>query len=450
MTAPTPPAYGEQAWKDNDATKTLSALRMAHIEKGVASEEAFTLAVEEYLEATAKADYSQLYAARPGLVAPRGLRRWRAALSDSINGYRQVLCLGDSITCGVGSDGSATAQQPVTGFFGSANYDAWAWPTTLRTLLQGKYGSPGLGYIPCFDYRWTVGGSAALVSPYGSFQRGLQVPAAVTNFGQITIPTGQTEADVWFYDGGGKIGVSINGGAATVYTPGNTETATFRTLTGLTPGQTIQVQGVAASTSGRLFGITFRSVEKAKATGVMVSRVGYPGADTGFATGLSKSYVNGVAREALTEAEVKKLMIATFCTTPDLLIVALGVNDAGQQEHNGITPAVYEANLQRLITEQTVTRSGCVLLLSGPFLSTTVGVTEPQSTYFAKATALAQANDHVAALNITDVWGSYEHANGLGLQLAASVHPTRLGHADQGRMLSRVIEMSYGDLDPTS
>jgi hypothetical protein len=48
MTEPTPPGYTEQEWHDKNPTYPLSALRMKHIEDGVAAEEAFIKAVEEW------------------------------------------------------------------------------------------------------------------------------------------------------------------------------------------------------------------------------------------------------------------------------------------------------------------------------------------------------------------------------------------------------------------
>jgi hypothetical protein len=50
VTNPTPPGYSQQEWRDNNPGYPLSALRMKHIEEGVAEDEAYTLAVEEYLE----------------------------------------------------------------------------------------------------------------------------------------------------------------------------------------------------------------------------------------------------------------------------------------------------------------------------------------------------------------------------------------------------------------
>jgi Right handed beta helix region len=50
MPEPTPPGYSEQEWQDLNPAYPLSALRMKHIEAGVAADEAFTKAVEEYIK----------------------------------------------------------------------------------------------------------------------------------------------------------------------------------------------------------------------------------------------------------------------------------------------------------------------------------------------------------------------------------------------------------------
>jgi hypothetical protein len=49
VSEPVAPDYSQQEWRDNNPGYPLSALRMRHIEAGVAADEAFTLAVEEWL-----------------------------------------------------------------------------------------------------------------------------------------------------------------------------------------------------------------------------------------------------------------------------------------------------------------------------------------------------------------------------------------------------------------
>jgi hypothetical protein len=50
MTPPVPPDYSQQEWRDNNPGYPLAALRMRHIEAGVAADEAFAKAIEEYAE----------------------------------------------------------------------------------------------------------------------------------------------------------------------------------------------------------------------------------------------------------------------------------------------------------------------------------------------------------------------------------------------------------------
>jgi hypothetical protein len=49
VSEPVPPDYSQQEWRDNNPNYPLSALREKHIEAGIAADEAFTLAVEEWL-----------------------------------------------------------------------------------------------------------------------------------------------------------------------------------------------------------------------------------------------------------------------------------------------------------------------------------------------------------------------------------------------------------------
>jgi lysophospholipase L1-like esterase len=375
--------------------------------------------------ASPSATYAAIYRDRPQLYKPGGLRRWDVALSDARNTLAKIMVLGDSITLGVGSDNSGSVSE-------SATYVANAWPRVLQKQFTPYYGDPGEGYIKMDDYRWAFGGAASTTRQDFSPQRKARQMVA-TSTATITLPLGTTEFDVWFWDASGqKFGVQVDGGATTTYTLGSTSLPGSRTVTGLAGGSTHTVIITADATNGSNFYLS-GVVVRAANTGVQVSRLGESGADSGYITGLTQSgFVNGTQFAALSAGAVTSLMLATFEWSPHLTILPIGVNDASQQADSGVTPTIYAANLQRLITEATVTRSGAVLLLLGPRLaSAATPYTEDQ--FWTQAYALADANDHVAVLNIADKWGTQAAAQALGFSIASSVHPNRPGHGNIAR-----------------
>lgn len=107
------------------------------------------------------------------------------------------------------------------------------------------------------------------------------------------------------------------------------------------------------------------------------------------------------------------------------------------------TPAVFRAQLQRLIDAATAA-GACVLLVGDPRgnASVATGTETYQITdYWAVIRELAAANEHCAAMLVSDAWGTFAQAKALSLQSDTSgVHPLRRGHADWGRLVTMAVE----------
>lgn len=86
---------------------------------------------------------------------------------------------------------------------------------------------------------------------------------------------------------------------------------------------------------------------------------------------------------------------------------------------------------------------GCTLLVAGPrravSASPPASPTWTQEDYYDEMRELADATDHVAFLDLADLWGTYEDATTLGLMADTSVHPNRAGHGDIARAIHDAI-----------
>ncbi len=143
----------------------------------------------------------------PLLINPRGLRRWRKALADAENTPARIACWGDSITNGIGWDGTASSGP-------EDQNDIYAWPSQLRKYFAHRFQTNEAGSITPKgiaaggDGRVSLGGGAASI---GSMWAGLaaqinNAPQTVT----INVPV-CTTVEVIYFRGDGSNGQTTSG-----------------------------------------------------------------------------------------------------------------------------------------------------------------------------------------------------------------------------------------------
>jgi hypothetical protein len=137
-----------------------------------------------------------------------------------------------------------------------------------------------------------------------------------------------------------------------------------------------------------------------------------------------------------------------------LWIIEHSHNDWVRQNSTGnSTVPAFRAQLQRLIDVATAS-GACVLLVGDPRSNASVAAGSEVyriDEYFDAIKALAIANDHCAAVLMSDAWGTFEQGKALGLQSDASgVHPLRKGHADMGRVVDLALAYAGGELAATT
>lgn len=191
---------------------------------------------------------------------------------------------------------------------------------------------------------------------------------------------------------------------------------------------------IATGPSGNMF-LVGAILRRNTTTGVVVHRVGKSGSTTGDHVG--SQYTGGSAGATATN-----MRSATYSlSVPDLAIICLGANDIPNQVSNGITPAIFKANLQTMI-DAVVAGGGCVLLVAGPRYSTEVSGGSTQATYYQQMADLATANTHVAYVDPAgELWVSRATSESVGFQNNSlyGIHPTLEGHGDFARALFSAI-----------
>lgn len=380
-------------------------------------------------------------AGRPVLYAAAGLRRWRAALGDALFAQVPLICVGDSITAGQGGDNS-------TSTFANVPDNTQGWVGQLRTLLGG---GPGEGFIFTDDSRVTQGGGvfsnnwACVPLRHGprllhgsGFTLGLTIPAGVTALG--IIQANQTQA---FSAAGSNLA-----DVSALYSQTGSATVTNAAITTLTntgipietditvqAGDTVTVSSPATAQS-YIAGFLLKTTS----AGVAVHRVGQPG-------DVSGDLLGGQSSGALTQTAGNQVTAGRACyqwaPVPGLLIVSIGVNDqqfqggGGSAAQNGVTLSLFTTWMQQFCN-QAIADGWCCLILGEP-RNPNAGAGATQNQYWAAMKGYALATDHVAFIDVGDMWGPNAQSTALGLTTGTSVHPLRRGHGDIARMLYRVL-----------
>ena len=364
------------------------------------------------------------------LYKPAGLRRWRAALGSALDSKVGIMCWGDSITLGVGADNIGVSTTPAASIVDQKSY-----PAQLRRLFAQQYGDPGIGVIHRNSDLITLGSGVT-----ASTTVGVQGSLVLDNTETITVSfTGTTFSIInWTNNSApttGNYKYNVDGTGDVAVTPGTAaDTYVTTTITGLSDAAHSIV--ITGTTANQVF--ISGLIASRLSAGVQVHRVGVAG---------FTAYQLNIKDQSAVAARQEATRRAVTVTVPQALtIVCVGHNDWSQQNnatYSTPSPTEFKAELQSIIT--TATGGGsCVLLLSPPrppASQTVASGTEVYTVdeYWTAARQLCDENDHVSHLRIADFWGSQATAEGLGLSITSSVHPTAKGYGDIARMLYRVL-----------
>jgi hypothetical protein len=383
--------------------------------------------------------------AKPVLYSPTGLARWRAAMALSDEQVVPVVCVGDSITWGLGSDNTITTTNPVAlvkGWCGRLQSRFSLSPLSLQT-------NPGEGFIFPNDSRVTAGGGA-LQNLWGctAFGQGYRLIANTETL-SITIPTGVTSIGVIqanqtaaFNAGGSGLAdvtglYNINAGGNTALTALTNTGVPIVTTIAVTAGQVFEVVGPATAQTY----ISGFLLNNEVATGIQVHRVGLNGAVSG-------SLLGGQSSGVLQQTSANQVYAARACyqwaPTPGLIIASFTVNDqqfslgGGVASQNDVTLPLYQAwNLQ--FASQAVADGWSVLFMANlRDVGYTGYATLDQYCSALKTLAINDAN--MAYIDVGEVWGGYTESQAAGVQVSGSVHPNTAGCGDMANMLYAALQ----------
>ena len=387
----------------------------------------------------------------------RGLRRWYALLATASIQAIHANCYGDSITEAVGTEGNVAISDNIIA-------DSKGWPGQLRNLFAAKFGTnPGGLITPKFsgtDTRVSLSGSpttdtSVITTTYGARLNSSQSFTA-------NLPVCKT-ADILYYAGGSTDGSLIGGFTSTV--DGNASVSLAAGVNA-SPGykalnvgalseatHAVVVTGGHATNTQVIAGVRYHDGK-----GVTVSRharSGFTILDLHARGTISAGGISGGTINATTAARVMNFFAAAFGA--NLNIIAVGENDATKQliatsagEYTNL--ATYEAFLRAMVAAQ-ANAGGCTLLVSWsppPVGGSAVpdgGAT--RMAYHAVMKKIASDTDHVAHLDITDIWGvdgdwaKIERYNDGFFSAAATVHPSVLGYGNIASILFRVLTQDW-------
>lgn len=384
-------------------------------------------------------------AGRPVLYNRAGLRRWRAASADALFTTVPIVCVGDSITAGQGGDNT-------TGAFNNVPDNTQGWVGQLRTLLasspQTAVSSAGEGFIFCTDSRITneggVGNSYACMPLRNGYRLKsgqkfkLTVPAGVTKIGviQANMPKSFSEAGSKEADVTGK--TKVGAGAETAMTALTNTGAPIETQITVAEGEEFQVLGPATAQT-YIVGLNLLTGK----SGVLVHRVGQVGYVVGDALG---GQTLGALNQSAANQAIAAKANCTWAGAKGLLILSFLVNDqqfqasGGTTIQRGVTLETFNTWMQT-VANTAVEEGFCVLLLGeprSPAEATGANIASADE-YCAVMRNFAMRSEHVAFMDVGELWGTHTPSEELGLTAAGSVHPLRPGHGDIARMVYRAL-----------
>lgn len=433
--------YYPGGWNDSPSTSTpIVAAALNNIESGIEAASTGVANVDTL------GHLSTAQAVRPVLYAPTGLRRWRVALGDSLFSAVPVVCVGDSITAGVGGDNNTTT-------FSNIPDNTNGWAGQLRTMLGTALGaSAGEGFWFANDSRITPAGSPAnnayACGPLRNCYRLLHGAGQTLS---LTVPSGVTAVTI------------IQANQTQAFNSAGTNLADVSALYSQTGSHTVTNASIATLTNtGRAIGtdiacaaadtITVSNpataqsyivgfIMKTGSAGVLVHRVGVPGYVSGDLLGGQTTGALNNAGNATLQTDSCRA-VYDWAGSTGLVIVSFGVNDQSGQASTGsaggVTLSLYTAWMEQFIN-QAISDGWCCLMLAEPRSPSPYvgGSTEDQ--YYGAMKAFATSTDHVAYLDIGELWATNAQSTALNLTGGTSVHPLRRGHGDIARMLYRML-----------
>lgn len=372
----------------------------------------------------------QLAAARngPALLLPK----WRAALSNvrAGNGNARVLCIGDSTTFGVFSNGTLS----------TGDLKVKSWPTLLAAMMNSaginthtqSFLGTGTGIAGVTqandlnDARISMSGGWAHSAANNNCMGGETYVATTTGTLSFTPSVAVDTFVIWYprIGGGGTISWNIDGGADTnISQSGGNLIIGLPVTAGSVGTHTLNLKWVnSTSLNPQLIGIDAYDSTK---SWVNVTNAGWGGSKSTDWSNAGAFYYQCTNVAGTLQG-----------VAPNLTIIDLGINDIGGSTQIG----AYMAALQKIITQ--AVRSGDVILQ-------TPNPVQVSGTYASKypigyQTNIVNAIYQLAALNnclVNDNYNrqvSYTILNNNGLQ-GDQLHPNGSGYADKAASIFNLI-----------
>lgn len=323
-----------------------------------------------------------------------------------------------------------------TGYHATAQ-NADSWPSVMREYLSTKLGYPasGTGDVMCgtlgiysasspdprWTGNWTLPASAGASGGIGisSTASGLIHTFTTDKAGTIAEFSYGTQT-TWT----GTFTVTVKNNAGTILSG-----PTSYNCTGATGVQRVSIPSLVMDVGSTIiFTSTNTGVNVVltagvrNATGLLVSNYGIGTSGTTMwnnyaasTSGYSSAYT------------VRQLLLAN---PPDILLIALGTNDALNTQGSACTPALFATNLASIVANYKGANTSVALLhpipASGVVWSGTNTNGYTSSTFYAQADSL-----NVPLLDESDRWQDYVSANASGLMFD-TVHPNSVGYQRLG------------------
>jgi lysophospholipase L1-like esterase len=387
-----------------------------------------------------------LLGGKPSLWNKYGLRRFRAFSGDAMFKTVPIVCVGDSITFGQGGNNNTGAPE-------NEPDAAEGWVGQLRKILgsspQSAAQNPGEGFWFPDESRVTVTGGVSNNWACAALRHAerlikntqtlsFTVPAGVTSVGviQANMPKSFNEAGSKLADvtGSYKLGAGSET-ALTALTNTGLPVAQFISATG---GEVFTVFG-PASAQTYIVGFVMRTAS----SGFLLHRMGQPGYVSGDLLGGQNT---GVLNQTEATNQTYAVRATYRWSEPGLIILSFGTNDqnfqssGGTTAQRGVTLAKYTEWMKQY-ANQAVADGWCVLILGeprNPNEPTGAGISSSDE-YWGAMKAFALESEHVAFMDVGELWGNNAAATALGLTESNTVHPNRKGHGDIARMVYRAI-----------
>ena len=361
---------------------------------------------------------------------PNSLKRFRTALAGTLTGASRtrILCIGDSTTFGVGSNGHNGA--------GGGDMQPTSYPTMLASVLStmgypaNAHSIAGMGsgsFESRFtnDGRFTVGNSWSLYTAGNGQTLGGCMALATTGTNALSFtPSGQCDSfKIWGikYSANGTLSAKINAGTATTHSFAGTPTGIDSfTITGTLGANTLNLTW---SSGGTTYVSAIEAWNSALPQ-ICITNAGWPGAkvaDISANSGGDSGSTYNPVQLALAYA-------------PDLYIVSIGINDwTANTDIN-----TWVSQLTTFVT--TIQATADVILVSPAPSATSAASVDTQNKYVQAMKKIA--SDHGCVF--VDNWGRLglwadNNAMYANLPTPGNLHPNGLGYTDFAHAIARTI-----------